>query len=74
MTAVEEVPRSWEGKEYRQLKATITNGRRSFFFVADDKREPLPKVQPFSRGLVVVEHASTDKGNVTVRGRFCHES
>lgn len=73
VTAVETLNREYDGKQYMQLKATLTNGKRSYFFVADDKKAALPQVDPFSRGVVEVDYANVDKGNITVRGTFRHE-
>ncbi len=68
-------PKKWKDEpEYRQLTATITNGRRTIDFVADDKKgRALPEIQPFTRIKVEVEYANTDKGNTSVRGRIVNE-
>jgi hypothetical protein len=65
--------RTWENQTYKQLRATITNGVKSFSFVASDRNEPLPKIEPFKRARVAVEHANTEKGIVTVRGKIVPE-
>ncbi len=66
--AVEVAEKVWEGKSYRQLKAAVTNGVRSFFYTRSDREGPLPEIRPFSRIKVSVTGAYTEKGTVTVRG------
>lgn len=66
--------RKWENREYRELKVTMSSGEKSFFYVATDEKEELPKVQVLRRGLIEVDYAKTEKGIITVRGKFHHDS
>ena len=70
VVAVDTLDKSWENKNYRQLKATITNGRSSFTYLASDTQAPLPTVLPFQRARVEVESARSEKGMMTVRGKI----
>ena len=66
--------REWEGQKYRELKATISNGKKSFFYVTTDKDAPLPKVEVMKRAFVEVEFAKFEKGVMTLRGNFHYDS
>ena len=68
VVAVERLDRKWEDEEYKQLKATIVDGTNTFFFIATDKKAPLPPVLAFTRVSVRVDWASKEKGIMTVRG------
>lgn len=75
VVSVDTVERKWKDEPaYNQLKATVTNGKRTFVFTADDKKgQQLPVIVPFTRIRVDVEYADADKGNVSVRGRIVNE-
>lgn len=73
IVASEVVEKDWEGQKYKQLKVTVTNGIKSFFYVMTDKLHDLPKVELFRRAFIRVDNAQWDKGNLTVRGEFAYE-
>ena len=73
IVASEIVERAWEGRSYRQLKITITNGLKSFFYVMNDEAGAFPEVKLFQRARISIENAQSDKGNLTVRGKFAYE-
>ncbi len=73
IVASETVEKIWEEKSYKQLKVTITNGAKSFFYVMTDRNEEIPKVELFKRARIRVDMAQSDKGNLTVRGLFAYE-
>lgn len=68
VVAIEIRDKSWEGKNYKQLKATVSNGSKSWFFTQSDTQGPLPEIKPFSVVRIIVGNANTEKGNVTVQG------
>lgn len=69
MVSVETLDREWDGKPYKQVKASVSNGKRIITYTADDKKGlPLPVIMPFSRIRIAVDYASSDKGNLTVKG------
>lgn len=65
--------KQWEGEQYKQLRATITNGRQMYIFSANDKRGKLPEVQVGRRAHVKVEGANREKGVMTIFGQFDYE-
>lgn len=73
VVAVEKLDRKWENEEYKQLKATIVDGTNTFFFIATDKKAPLPPVLAFTRVCVRVDWAAKEKGVMTVRGNLNDE-
>lgn len=73
IVASEVAEKSWEGQSYKQLKLTITNGLKSFFYTMSDKSGELPAVELFKRASVRVDSATSDRGNLTVRGEFSYE-
>lgn len=68
VVAIEKSERQWENERYSQVKATIVDGKNTFFYIANDKRDPLPELKPFTRAAVRVDWASKEKGVMTVRG------
>ncbi len=70
VVAAEVQDKSWDNKHYKQLKATITDGRRSYFYTQNDDRGQIPNVELFQRAEVRVQSTRTENGNVFVTGQF----
>ncbi|GHC12580.1 hypothetical protein [Cerasicoccus arenae] len=68
VVAVKVEDKSWEGKNYKRLEATITNGKSTWFYRFSDTAGPIPEIHPFRRILIIVQSANSEKGNTVVKG------
>ena len=73
VVSAEKQEREWENERYNQLKATIVDGKSTYFYIATDKTEALPNVLVGVRVAVRVTWAQKEKGIMTVRGELNDE-
>lgn len=73
VVSVEKTEREWENERYNQLKATIVDGRNTFFYITTDKKAALPNVITGVRVAIRVDWAAKEKGIMTVRGELNDE-
>lgn len=75
VVSVNTTVKQWEDEApYNLLTATVSNGRRTINYHADDKKgQKLPEIMPFTRIKVDVEYVHSDKGSMSVRGRIINE-
>ncbi|QYY34910.1 hypothetical protein [Ruficoccus sp. ZRK36] len=74
MVSVDVAEKTWEGLSYKQVKAAISSGKQSYYFLASDKKEPLPEVQIGRRACIEAERVHQEKGITTVYGKFGYEN
>lgn len=61
--------KEWEGKKYANGVLLVSSGKRTFNVVTSLKEGEVPVEYPeFAQVSVLVDHAMTDKGSITVRG------
>jgi len=68
--------KSWEGKEYDQIKIGVSDGRTTYNVVhrlGDDKQkdEAFSALRFLARIRVRVTRATTEKGQINVGGELC---
>ncbi len=68
VVAVKVEDKNWDGKSYKRLDATITNGRSTWSYRYSDTQGPIPKIEPFKRIAIDVQSANSEKGNTVVKG------
>ena len=68
MIAIEISDRFWDGERYKRLKASISDGKNIYHYLADDRGKDLPLVERFRRCSVAVTRAQIVEGTIQVNG------
>ena len=74
VVSIDEQDRKFNNEQYRQLVASITDGRTSYLYIADNRNgRQLPELKPFSRVKVDVDYTKTESRIIQVRGEITND-
>lgn len=66
--------RQYNNEQYKQLVVSVTDGRITYLYMADNRNgKLLPEVKPFSRVKVDVDYTKTESRIIQVRGNITND-